>query len=118
MAAACTSLLEPFRDHTAPPGLVAPDGTINPCHGEETDHQRCGNARFSARHVAKIPIGATPDDVRAIMRLEPEARETRRTGDAVTERWSYLTDYERGTRTTVVFVNGRVAGFDVGTPDR
>ena len=116
--AACTPVLEPFRNYTAPPGLIAADGTINPCHGDEADHQQCGNARFNARHVAKIRIGATLDDVRSIMQLEPEKRETQRTADAVTDRWTYLTDYARRQTTTVVFVNGRVVGFDVGTSER
>jgi hypothetical protein len=111
----CTSVLQPLRDHTAPPGLLNEQGTINPCHGDEADPQACGNARFSARHVGLIRVGLGPDDVRAIMHNDPDAREVRDEGGTVIERWAYLTDYRRRLTTIVVFTDGRVTGFDAGT---
>ena len=92
------------------------DGAINPCHGEEADHQRCGDALFNARQIGKITIGSARDDVHRVMRHDPDEVVVRR--DETTERWTYLTDYPRRRTTIVVFRDGRVTGFDVGTATR
>jgi hypothetical protein len=115
---ACTAILQPLRDNTAPPGLVSADGTVNPCHGYERDHQACGNAISNARHINQIKVGLSRDEVRAIMRHDPEERTAHTDGGTVTETWGYLIDY-RGQRTTiVVFTNGRVSGIEQRTSSR
>ena len=115
MLVCCTSVLGPLRDHTAPPGLLNEQGTINPCHGDEADPQQCGNALFNARHVGLIRVGLGRDEVRALMHHDPDGREVRDAGGNVSERWTYLTDYRRRLTTVVVFTDGRVTGFDTGT---
>ena len=115
--AGCT--LEPFRDNIAPPGLINAEGKINPCHGDEADPQRCGDAMFNARHIDKIRIGSDAAEVTRVMRNDPDDRSVvRDDGGAVFERWTYLTDYRRRATTTVVFRDGRVDGFEVGTASR
>jgi hypothetical protein len=107
--------LEMLRDSTAPPGLINAEGKINPCHGDEADHQRCGDAFFNARHIGKIAIGSDPAEVERVMRNQPDARTVQRDGETVIERWTYLTDYARRRTTIVVFRNGRVEGFELGS---
>jgi hypothetical protein len=110
--------LEMLRDSTAPPGLINAEGKINPCHGDEADHQRCGDAIFNGRHIGKIAIGSDAAEVRRVMLNEPDDKSVVRDGETVIERWTYLTDYRRRGTTTVLFRDGRVDGFEVGTSRR
>lgn len=110
VATGCPSLMQGLRDYNAPPGQLSRDDTINPCHGQEVDPQRCGDATFHARQISKLTLGTDRDDVRRIMRHEPD--DVRR--DGTTERWTYLTDYQRGRTTVLVFRDGRLTDFDAG----
>ena len=106
---ACTAILRPARDSAAPPGEMNADGTINPCHGYERRHQECGNALWNARHINHVALGQSIEDVSALMRHEPERRESRidERGRAV-ESWGFLTDYRGRLVTTITFTDGKV----------
>src|SRR5262245_17491753 len=90
---ACTAVLQPLRDNEAPPGVMNDDGTINPCHGSESNHQACGDAIFNARSMKQVDLGESRGAVRATMGHDPDEREMRTEDGTVTERWVYLTDY-------------------------
>jgi len=114
----CTAVLQPLRDDRVPPGVMNDDGTINPCHGSESDHQACGDAIFNARSMKQVDLGETRGEVRATMRHDPDEREMRTENGMVTERWVYLTDYRWQRTTVVVFTNGYVSALEQGTPRR
>jgi hypothetical protein len=115
---ACTPVLQYLRDNHAPPGVMNDDGTINPCHGAEEDHQACGNAIFNARGMKQIDVGQSRGEVRTTMRRDPDEREMVTERGTVTERWTYLTDYRWQRTTVVVFTNGYVSALEQGTPQR
>jgi len=66
-------------------------------------------AEENERHINRIKVGQTLEEVRAIMGKDPERREARARFDGKTvEMWSYVTDYARKLDTTIIFVGGRV----------
>jgi hypothetical protein len=114
--AGCTLLMQFLRDNTAPPGVMNDDGSINPCHGDESDHQACGNAIFNARSMKQVDVGQSRGQVHATMRHDPDERTVENEGGTATERWAYLTDYRWQRTTVVVFTNGYVSALEQGTP--
>lgn len=94
-----------------PEGVLLADGRISPCPNRltrfHTDPQACGNAIFNARVIGQVAPGQTKDQVREIMKHDPERREIQGTE----ELWSYITDYDAELMTTIVFTNGVVTGM-------
>lgn len=97
-----------YATHPHPAGTMLSDGTIAPCHGIDIeDRNACGQARFNAPLVPKIENGMTKEQVRNLMRHDPERREMN--GD--TDVWMYMTDYNARKMTAIVFSNGRVSAL-------
>ena len=88
-------------------GTLLENGTIAPCHGNHTDHQACGNAIFNSKVIGQVQAGQTKDEVRAIMKHDPERREL--SGNQ--ETWIYITDYSAELMTAITFTDGRVSGL-------
>lgn len=82
-------------------------GTITPCPDWHTDNQACGNAIFNAKMVGQLKLGQTQDQVRAIMRHDPERREAAISPEGKkVETWSYITDYQAELMTTLTYTDG------------
>ena len=88
-------------------GTLLENGTIARCHGNHTDQQACGNALFNAKVIGQVQPGQTKEEVRAIMKHEPERREL----SANQETWMYITDYSVELMTAITFTDGRVSGL-------
>ena len=66
-------------------------------------------AEENRARVARIALGQSIDEVRALMGKEPEKREARLRFDGKkVELWSYVTDYTRKVDSTIIFLDGRV----------
>lgn len=79
------------------------------CEGWKTDSVACERSVKNQTAVAKIQVGQSMDQVRAIMGT-PERRDT----DGSGERWGYLTDYDAERVTTITFVSGVVTAITQG----
>lgn len=91
------------RDVVSPPGEMAADGTINPCHGHKADAQACGNALYNGTRIGKVAIGQSITDVRQIMGHDPEQRSVQATDGHSSESWSFRTDYQGRIMTRIEF---------------
>lgn len=80
-----------------------------PCEGWHTDSAGCVRAHEKAQAIAKVKLGQSLAEVRTIMG-EPERRDL----SATRERWGYLTDYEAGLLSIVVFTGGVVTEIKQG----
>jgi outer membrane protein assembly factor BamE (lipoprotein component of BamABCDE complex) len=104
---ACTLVTAPIRNKMQAPGTMTEAGTVEPCHDYRTDQQACGNAIWDAHALTQVQPGQTRDEVRAIMKRDPERREISGNG----ETWMYLTNYDNGQLTAVTFTDGKVTGM-------
>src|SRR4051812_36404368 len=99
------------RDVVSPPGEMAADGTINPCHGHKADVQACGNALFNGSRIGKVAIGQSAAEVRQIMGHDAELRSVRALDGHTSETWSYRTDYSARVTTRIEFTDSVVVGI-------
>jgi hypothetical protein len=88
-------------------GQLQSDGSITPCGTFHVNPQACGNARWNGKVIGQVELGQTKDQVRAIMKHDPERREA----EGSEERWAYLTDYDGDLMTVIVFREGRVVAL-------
>jgi len=66
-------------------------------------------AEENRARLNEVKVGQTIEQVRTIMRKEPERREQRLRFDGKTvDLWSWVSDYSRKLDTTVIFVDGVV----------
>lgn len=87
-------------------------GKITPCPDWHTDNQACGNAIWNAKVIGQVQLGQTQEEVRAIMRHDPERREGSLTSDGEkVETWSYITDYDAERMSTLTFTDGRLTAM-------
>lgn len=106
--AGCTAVIKPLRNAASHPGEMSPSGRINPCHGYERDHERCGQALFNAPLVRSIQLGDSLDSVRTLMRHEPESRSAMHTKDGDLVVWRYTTSYDHEQDAVITFLSGKV----------
>ncbi len=100
---------------SSPGGTMLDSGRITPCPDWHTDNQACGNALWNAKVIGQVKLGQTQDEVRAIMRHDPERREAAVSSDGTTtETWVYITDYQAELMTTLIFTSGKVTGIGQG----
>jgi hypothetical protein len=97
---------------SSPGGLMLASGKITPCPDWHTDNQACGNAIWNAKVIGQVQLGQTQEEVRAIMRHDPERREASLTSDGKkVETWSYITDYDAERMSTLTFTDGRLTAM-------
>ena len=66
-------------------------------------------AEENRQRIGQVKIGQTLDEVRAIMRKDPEKRELRSRFDGKSvEFWTFVTDYGLKLQSTITFLDGRV----------
>jgi hypothetical protein len=82
----CAAVQRPIRDAIHPPGQMADDGTIYPCHGYKADGQTCGDAIYNSARIGKVVIGQAIAEVRAAMGRDAETRSVS-VRDGRTARW-------------------------------
>lgn len=109
----CLSLLSlvtctAIQDAANPPGTLHPNGTIERCHGWESDQQACGNAIHNAKVINQVELGQSKEEVRAIMKHDPE----RRTAGDGREQWHFITNYGREINTVIIFEGDKVVGIE------
>jgi len=108
VALMCSFLLigcvDTLQDVARPPGQMNPSGTINPCHGYESDKQLCGDSKLFAGVINRITLGQTREEVRTLMMRDPWRRELKENE----ERWGYSTDYSDERMTWIGFRDGKV----------
>ena len=75
------------------------DGSIVACRGYTMRPKEWEAAIYNASRLNLVSAGQTPQEVREVMKRDPEARELRRDGQKTIELWSYLTDYHTYTET-------------------
>ena len=107
----CAAVQRPVRDAIHPPGQMNADGSIYPCHGYKADPQACGDAIYNSAHIGQVSIGQTLAEVRAIMGRDAETRSVSARDGRNAELWSFRTDYEKRTTTTIEFVDGKVVAI-------
>jgi hypothetical protein len=95
-----------------PPGELAPDGKVYPCNDYRTNAQACGEAIFNAPRVAKLSVGMSMAETKAIMVRAAEERSARTEGGKSIEVWGYLTNYDRSVLSQITFVDGRIASIE------
>jgi len=83
----------------AQPGTMNEDGSIVACRGYTMRPKEWEAAIYNASRLNLVSAGQTPQEVREVMKRDPEARELRRDGQKTIELWSYLTDYHTYTET-------------------
>jgi hypothetical protein len=88
-------------------GMMTDKGTIEPCGGNHTDTQACGNAIFNAPLLQKVHSGMSMAEVRQLMQHDAERREI----SANTETWIYMSDYDGEKMTAIIFTDGKVTGM-------
>jgi hypothetical protein len=103
----CTAVVAPVRYAMGKPGEVNADGRINPCVGYRTDQQLCGNALFNKKAINQVRAGQTTAEVRKFMKHDPERRQM----ETGIEEWTYITDYDAGQATTIVFEADKVTAL-------
>ena len=86
--------------------LTESDAT-KPCNPDRRGSQACANAIFNATVIGQIHKGQSQDDVRGIMRHDPERREIQR----LTESWGYMTSYRNNMITWITFTDDRVSSL-------
>lgn len=88
------------------------NGRITPCPDWHTDNQACGDAVFNAKVIGQVKLGQTQDQVRAIMRHDPERRlATISSEGKKIETWSYITDYQAELMTTLTFTDSSLTAI-------
>lgn len=80
-----------------------------PCEGWHTDSAACERSVVNRASLAKVRIGQSLEDVRALLG-EPERRSVDGNGEA----WGYLTDYNGDRVTTIHFAGGVVSAITEG----
>lgn len=107
----CAAVQRPIRDAIHPPGQMADDGTIYPCHGYKADGQTCGEAIYNSARIGRVAIGQTTADVRAVMGRNAETHSVSVRDGRSVDSWGFRTDYERRITTTIEFVDGKVVAI-------
>lgn len=107
----CAAVQRPIRDAIHPPGQMADDGTIYPCHGYKANGQTCGDAIYNSARIGQVAIGQTIAEVRAVMGRDAETRSVSVRDGHNVEAWGFRTDYEKRITTTIEFVDGRVVAI-------
>jgi hypothetical protein len=101
-----------FAGCSSPGGLMRESGRITPCPDWHTDNQACGNAIWNAKVIGAVQLGQTQEEVRMIMRHDPERREGSLAADGKKiETWSYITDYDAERMTTLTFTDGTLTAI-------
>lgn len=97
---------------SSPGGLLLQNGKITPCPDWHTDNQACGNAIWNAKVIGQVQLGQTQEEVRVIMRHDPERRAASLEPDGKrVETWSYITDYNAEIMSTITFTDGRLTAM-------
>jgi hypothetical protein len=98
-----------------PPGELGPDGKVFPCNDYRTNAQACGEALFNAPRLAKLTVGMSLAEAKAIMVRAPEERSARSEGGRAIEVWGYLENYDRSAVSRITFVDGKIASIESTT---
>jgi hypothetical protein len=92
---------------TGSAAALTESGATKPCDPDRRGSQVCANAIFNATVIGQIHKGQSQDDVRGIMRHDPERTEIQ----GVTESWGYMTSHKDSMITWITFTDRRVSSL-------